>query len=52
MIPEIREAVLELLHAVGKLALEEGESWRLDHIELMDSYSACQDMMNPKPPVT
>ena len=52
MIPEIREAVLELLHAVGKLALEEGEAWRLDNAELMDAYAACQDRMNPKPPAT
>ena len=31
----------ELLHAVGKLALEEGETWRLEHPELMDAYQAC-----------
>ena len=30
----------ELLHAVGKLAIEEGEAWRLSHPELMDSYEA------------
>ena len=30
----------ELLHAVGKLAIEEGEDWRLRHSELMDSYEA------------
>ena len=35
------ELVNELLHAVGKLAMEEGEAWRLDHPELMDAYQAC-----------
>ena len=30
----------ELLHAVGKLDIEEGEYWRLRHSELMDSYEA------------
>ena len=30
----------ELLYAVGKLAIEEGEDWRLRHSELMDSYEA------------
>ena len=33
----------ELLHAVGKLAVEEGEVWRLEHPELMDAYQACLD---------
>lgn len=33
-----------LLHAVGKLALYEGESWRLDHPELMDAYNALQEL--------
>lgn len=29
-----------LVHAVGKLALIEGESWRLAHPEIMDAYQA------------
>jgi hypothetical protein len=34
----------ELNKAVGKLALEEGEDWRLSHPELMDSYQVhCED---------
>lgn len=32
--------IYELLHAVGKLAAEEGEDWRLKHPELMDAYEA------------
>ena len=35
------EVVLNLLHAVGELLLEEGEQWRLEHPELMDAYNAC-----------
>ena len=35
------ETVMELLGSVGKLALEEGEAWRLDHAELMDAYNDC-----------
>lgn len=35
------DEILELLHCVGKLALEEGEAWRLKHAELMDAYEAC-----------
>lgn len=34
------ERVEELIHQVGKLALEEGELWRLEHVELMDSYNS------------
>jgi len=30
----------EIDHAVSKLAVEEGEEWRLKHAELMDSYQA------------
>ncbi len=33
--------IMELLKAVGKLAVEEGEQWRLAHPELMDTYEAC-----------
>ena len=40
------ELVLLLLLAVGKLALREGEQWRLDHAELMDAYQACQDELS------
>ena len=40
------ELVNELLHAVGKLAMEEGEAWRLDHPELMDAYQACVEFEN------
>ncbi len=29
-----------LAHEVGKLAMEEGENWRLEHAELMDAYQA------------
>ena len=36
-------AITELLHAVGKLAIEGGEEWRLQHPELMDAYSALQE---------
>ena len=37
---------LELFGAVGKLAVAAGESWRLDHPELMDAYSACLESFN------
>jgi hypothetical protein len=33
--------ITELIKVVGKLALESGENWRLDHPELMDAYEAC-----------
>jgi len=31
-------AVDELLHQVGKVLLEEGEAWRLNHAELLDAF--------------
>ena len=34
------EAMMELLHQVGKLALREGEAWRLENVELMDAYNS------------
>lgn len=34
------DVIEDLLHSVGKLALEEGEAWRLEHVELMDAYEA------------
>ena len=37
-------AVEMLLHAVGKVAVREGEAWRLDHPELMDAYQALQEL--------
>lgn len=36
-------AIMSLLRAVGKLALHEGEDWRLDHPELMDAYAAASE---------
>ena len=33
-------AMLELLYQVGKLAWNNGEVWRLKHVELMDAYEA------------
>lgn len=33
--------IMELIQTVGKLALEEGEKWRVGHPELMDAYQAC-----------
>jgi hypothetical protein len=36
---------MELLAVVGKLAVEEGEQWRLEHPELMDAYQAwCEEL--------
>ena len=32
-----------LIHAVEKLATEEGEEWRLKHPELMDALQAAQE---------
>lgn len=34
----MKEAFRGLLEAVGKIAIEEGEEWRIRHSELMDSY--------------
>ena len=39
------ELILMLIQAVGKLALEMGGAWRLEHAELMDAYSACLDFV-------
>ena len=41
------KAVINLLHAVGKLAMDEGESWRLDHPELMDAFGALRNEVFP-----
>lgn len=37
------DAFKKLIHAVGKLAVEEGEAWRLDHPELMDAYEVARE---------
>ena len=36
----MNEKLWKLLHAVARLALVEGESWRVAHPELMDAYEA------------
>ena len=33
-------AIDELIHCIGKLLVEEGEPFRLDHVELLDAYQA------------
>ena len=33
----------DLVHAVGKLAVEMGEEWRLKNAELMDAYQAASE---------
>jgi hypothetical protein len=46
--PQMSNAVIELIHAVGDLALWEGEEWRLDHPALMDAYNACCEEYLPE----
>lgn len=37
-----QDVIAELIHQVGRLLQEGGESFRLDHTELLDAYSAIQ----------
>lgn len=37
---ELIEQIRALLRAVGKAAMMKGETWRLEHPELMDAYDA------------
>ena len=42
---DIERAAIELAHQVAVLALSEGEEWRLNHPELMDSYQAVMEYL-------